>query len=184
MNTRVGWVSLAAGLLVSVTAALMFAEDKDAKENQPPPKPPELKVLDRLVGTWNSETINKVAEWTPKELRTTGTLTREWVLGGRFLQEKGSGSDGLAVIAMFTYDVQKKAYRVWHFNADGSAFDGTYQWDEASQTFSSRSEAGDGKTSTVTLHIIENDAHEWKVTIQDKDGKVYLDLGGKCTRKK
>lgn len=62
--------------------------DKPKEEKtEGPPKPPELKVLERLIGTWDATAVFKVAEWTPNEVRTTSKVTRQWVLNGRFIQD-------------------------------------------------------------------------------------------------
>src|SRR5207247_716009 len=98
----------------------LFAPEGRSDE-QPPPKPPELKVLERFAGTWNSTSHSKVAEWTPKETKTTGAATSAWILGGRFLQAKGTDSLPNEFIAQWTYDVHMKAYRMWYFDSLGAA---------------------------------------------------------------
>ena len=45
------------------------------------PLSPELQVLERLIGTWDTVEVAKPAEWTPKEVRTTSTSTRTWGVG-------------------------------------------------------------------------------------------------------
>ncbi len=151
---------------------------------QVPAKPAELNVLDRLVGKWDSETFAKVAEWTPMDAKTKGVLVREWVLDGRFVQEKGEHSDNVRALVMFGYDEQKKAYRIWHFSSMGYRSDSTAQWDETTQTLTGRSEGANGITTTATIRFIDQDTHEWRATTKDAAGKVYFDGGGKCTRKK
>jgi hypothetical protein len=148
-----------------------------------PAKPPELKVLERLVGTWESDVIAKPAEWTPKEVRTKGTLTREWVLNGRFLQEKGI-DEQKPNLCMFTYDVQKKAFRFWRFDSEGGAMELSGQWDEASKTMLWKAEMGNGLTSIGPMRFIDADTIHWEAVTKDKAGKVYMHLEGKVTRKK
>lgn len=146
-------------------------------------KPPELKVLERLVGRWNSETVSRVAEWTPKETRATGVLTREWVLDGRFVQENSKQSDTDAIV-MFTYDSSKKEYRWWMFNAKGHAMEMAGQWDEPSKTFSFKADLGNGLVNTSTMHFIDNDMHKWRASVKDRQGKLYFDAEGTCKRTK
>jgi len=140
------------------------------------PRPPELKVLDRLIGTWDTERIMKPAAWTPKEVRTTAKFTREWVLGGRFVQAKQSISDGSELIVMHTFDVQKKAYRYWVFGSDGNASETSGQWDPAAETFSWRTDLADGMTITLSLHLIDADTQEWTLVVKDAGGQVCLRL--------
>src|SRR4051812_48268053 len=99
-------------LCCSIVIVLVGIAATNASAADDAPKSPELKVLDRLVGKWESASISKVAEWTPAEIRATGKLTREWILDGRFLQETSTQSDVNAIV-MFTYDSQKSAYRWW-----------------------------------------------------------------------
>ena len=84
--------------------------------------PPEMKVLEKMVGTWDDESLTKVAKWTPKETRHASTLKVEVVLGGRFLQGKGFDKQGkFEHLQMWTYDPQKKVYRWWIFHSNGFA---------------------------------------------------------------
>jgi hypothetical protein len=148
-----------------------------------PAKPPELKVLERLIGTWESDVISKPAEWTPKEVRTKGTLTREWVLNGRFVQEKGGDLQN-PNLCLFTYDVQKKAYRFWLFDSAGTAMELTGHWDEASKTMTWKAELGNGITTSGPMRFVDANTIEWQAVAKDKAGKVYHHMEGKVTRKK
>jgi hypothetical protein len=148
-----------------------------------PDKPPELKVLDRLIGTWESDVVAKPAKWTPKEVRTKATLTREWVLKSRFVQEKGGDAQS-PTLCMFSYDVQKKAYRFWMFNSAGSAMELSGQWDEASKSIKWKGEMGNGITSSGPMRFIDADTIHWQLVTRDKAGKMYIHLEGNVTRKK
>ena len=74
-------------LLISVTAFLIVAvlmhTEVRGKEADAPP--PEMKALERFLGTWKVEHIGKI----PEETRSTTIYKRELVLGGRFIQGKG-----------------------------------------------------------------------------------------------
>src|SRR5262249_33114438 len=107
-------------LLAVVWAALVApGEARDANAAQVPPRPPELNVLQPLVGNWDNELISKPAEWTPKEQRLTSVGKTTWQLGERFLQVRGRSNDGKVESAqMITYDPQKKVYRQWYFDSD------------------------------------------------------------------
>ena len=108
-----------------VVAVLMHADVRGQGSNTPPP---EMKVLEKLLGTWKVEQTTSV----PKE---TGSLThvvkRELVLGGRFVKEQGEPD----YTAMYTYDSQRKTYRNWFFHSSGFYWEATGAWDESSQTF-------------------------------------------------
>ena len=145
-------------------------------------KPNELKVLERLLGTWNSESVNRVAEWTPVEARAKGVLAREWVLGGRFLQEKGNHSNGDSVV-MFSFDDEKKLYRSWFFHSDGNTTETKGQWDEGTLTFTFVSDLN-GMKNTSTIKFIDKDTHIWTAVVKDSKGTVFYNGEGKCTRRK
>ncbi len=167
-------------LLLTVLSVVCVAAFSSAAEPTAS-KPPELKVLERLVGTWDSESVSRVAEWTPVEAHAKGVLTRDWVLDGRFVQEKAKQSDGDAIV-MFSFDVERKAYRWWLFNAHGHAMETQGQWDETTKTFTFTSDVS-GLTNTSTIRFINEDSHKWTAVVKDAKGKVFYDGEGKCTRR-
>lgn len=158
-------------------------EPNDDQAEQGTPNTPELKLLDRLVGTWDWEVKAKPAEWNPKGGRTTGTLTRKWTLNGRFLQESGGNSDN-PNIAFWTYDTQKRAYRLFMFDAAGFKSEFTGQWDETTKKLTWETDLGNGITARGTNRFLDNDNDEWQMVATDNVGKVYFDYEGKNKRKK
>lgn len=162
---------------------LVFSAAAARSAEPDPSKPTELKVLDRLVGKWDSESVSRVAEWTPKEVRATGVLTREWVLEGRYVQETNQQTDADAMV-MFTYDTSKRAHRSWLFNSQGINIETSGQWDEKTQTLTSTSELANGLSNTATIQFLDADTHKWTAIVKDGQGKVFFDAGGTCTRRK
>lgn len=158
--------------------------DKPKDKKAGPPRPEELKVLDRLVGSWDTTAISKPAVWTPKEVRTTSKVEWKWVLGGRFLEDATKVSDGTQALSLTTYDPQMKAFRSWWFNSLGHTSKSNGQWDEKTTTLSFESGLPDGLTSRSSVRFIDKDRHEWKVIIKDGDGKVYFDTTWTVTRRK
>jgi hypothetical protein len=144
-------------------------------------QPPELNVLNRLVGTWDWKVTAKPSEWTKAEVTTTGTLTREWVLQGRFIQELGGTVDQPSM-CYWGYDPQKQTYRMWHFGIEGqSEHEGV--WNAESKTMTWNADLGNGITAVGTSVFIDQDSDEWKMLAKDNKGKVYLNLEGKNKRK-
>src|SRR5438105_15680573 len=92
-------------MAVAICLCLLLGEmsASGGEDKRPPasPKPPEWKVLDRLVGQWDSTTTSNVAEWTPEQVHTTGRLTRKWALADRFVRETARNSDGVEAIVTF-----------------------------------------------------------------------------------
>jgi len=130
--------------------AVLAHTDVRGQESSPPP---EMKALERLVGTWYHEQTVKV----PKETRSTNLVVKgELVLGGRFLQEQaGSDDKGKPTgTGMYTYDSNRKTYRYWFFHSSGGYWDSTGTWDESSQTFTFKGGVGAGDaTMTATMRF-------------------------------
>lgn len=168
-------VAIGAGLLVAVGAEAARCGDSATAT----PRPPELAVLDRLVGRWTVETTGKPAEATAKQARTIGVVTTNWVLGNHFVQEEGTDHR-----VLFAYDSQKLVYRLWYFNSDGNASEMAGRWDEGSQTLSAESDSANGISTSCTIRFLNNEAHEWEVRVKDKCDRLLSQSEGKCTRRK
>ena len=155
-------------------------------KNERPDKPlsPQMKVLARLVGTWEATAVFKPAEWTPEEVRTTSKITRTWILNGSFVLDESAGSDGKAGMSLFTYDPKQAVYRSWWFSSEGYTSKSTGQWDPASKTISMRSDIGNGLSSRSTARLIDDDHHDWRVVVTDAAGKLYFDTTWMVRRSK
>lgn len=144
--------------------------------------PAELKVLDRMIGTWDTVTIQRPAEWTPAGGRETAKITREWILNGRFVMDTSLHSSGDESIAIFGYDPGQKTYRSWWFNSLGDRNTSRGQWNEASQSLSWRADLEDGRTMRSSLRFADANNEAWQFKVTDADGKVYLDMDITATR--
>jgi hypothetical protein len=165
--------------LCAVVSAAMALGDEG------PPKPPELKVLERFVGTWDAESVSKPAVWTPNEVRTKYVEVREMVLDGWFVEAKSRAADGKAGTFswMMTYDVARKEYREWLFVTGGFSIQWTGHWNEGDKSFSFTGDAGNGITSKLTAQFIDKDHIEFRIRATDSDGKLYQDMKGSLTRR-
>jgi hypothetical protein len=171
---------IACFLVVAASSAARGAEEVPGTVA----KPDELKVLDRLVGTWTSETVMRVAEWNPKELKITGRLTRAWALDGWFVHETATDSLGVKAEVKFTFDPFRRVYRFWHFNSLGHSSDSTGSWDEKGQTLNMGATLPDGKVSKASIRFVDADTHEWSVKVTDAAGTVFFDASGVVRRAK
>ena len=150
-----------------------------------PTKPPELKVLERFVGTWDCEVVLKPAKWMREEKREKSVEVNEMSLDGWFLHGSSKTMDGKTnAILMNTYDPVQKNYRIWRFMSGGSCEEMRGQWDEATSTLTITTDLGHGITQKAAFHLIDKDRREYHVVAKDGDGKVYLDLHGTVTRRK
>lgn len=145
---------------------------------------PAEKVLDQLIGNWRQTYTIFEAEWTAKETKATGTYSSKRTLGGRFVVEKGKGSDHSTYLTMNTYDTQRKIYRRWYFNSMGVASESIGTWNPDSKTLGWTSCVGNGLIAIGKHHFIDADTIEWSVLVKDGDSKVYFRMQGKSTRVK
>jgi hypothetical protein len=143
---------------------------------------PELKVLDRLAGTWDVTAHGKKAVWTPEEGSMKSKVVRSWVLNRGYLQDVSKADDGTESMSLFTYDPKRGEYRSWWFASDGYTSKSIGQWDAASNSMRLRSTLPEGQTSAGSVHFTDDDHHEWKILITDAAGKVYFDSVWNCVR--
>ena len=70
---------------------------------------PEMKVLEKRIGTWKTVTHIKPAAWTPDGGESKGDEKIELVLGGRFIQGKVRTQPGdVEALWLATYDPAKR----------------------------------------------------------------------------
>ena len=149
-----------------------------------PPKPVELKVLEKFEGTWDCEIVTKPAVWTPTERRDKAVEVNEMTADGWFLHGCSKTPDGkTALVMMNTYDPVRKKFHFWRFAGRGcEELDG--QWDEATSTLTIPTDHGNGITTKAAFHVIDKDHREYHIAAKDAEGKVYLDIHGTVTRRK
>ena len=158
----------------------------EAQEVTPNPQVPELKPLQRFIGSWEQQMVSKPAEWTPEKTTMTLTSKGEWILDGRVLQAKAEWSpSGTKALALMAYDAENKEYRQWYFDSDGGMSRGENRgkWDEAAKTFTWKGTLPNGVTSTQTHRFIDNDTQEWTLVFKDSTGKVLLNMEAQAKRK-
>lgn len=146
----------------------------------PPPGDMEhLKVLDRLVGSWRFEIVEKQANG--DERKSTATGVGKWSLQGKYLEFRITGSDGKeAILHLFTYDSDARVYNMWTFVPDSQKPTLTpWQWDESEKTLTGQIDLGDGITMPSTTHFIADDRWEYTGTTKDASGNVLGEMKGK-----
>ena len=165
--------------------ALSFTSLETASA-QPPAKPAELKVLDRVEGKWRFEWESKPTELDPKGSKGSGTSTNEWILDGWFQQHKGKvGDGGPEILEIWTYDQQTKTYRAWGFiGPGGGRYEGTGTWDEKSSTLTYKGKGPGDVTFVSTWRFIDNDTREATRIARDAAGRLVQDARFKLARQK
>jgi hypothetical protein len=168
--------------LLTLLAVTVFVPTIKAQDD--PPKPPELKVLEQLVGTWKDEATFKTAIWTPKERKESTTQQGEWALKGRFLSLRGRNGDGGEDLQLMTFDPDQKAFRRWYFDSEGNATESTGQWDEKTRTLTWTGSLGDGVTAVSVWKFTDKNTLDWTRIAKDDKGKIYVNIEGKSVRQK
>ena len=165
------------GLLA--VAVLMHADVRGQDSNPPPP---EMKAVERLVGTWEVEQTTSV----PKETGSnTHVVKRELVLGGRFVQGMGGFDDGKPdFTTMYTYDSQRKTYRNWFFHSSGFYWEATGTWDESDEAFVFNYGLPGGGKGTMTIRFTDETTLVFSMIGKDPRGEVVYRSEGKAVRQK
>ena len=149
---------------------------------RPEPRAPQLKVLERLRGTWDVTVTTRAPQ--------AGTMTYveayEWVLDQRFLRgETSQKSDGTHDIFMATYDPVAKGYRFWMFSSAGSSVElpkGT--WDEKTQSMEWKSPPQMDVSFRGQWIFPDKDSRRWTAVLKDWKGNIILDAVGTATRRR
>jgi hypothetical protein len=168
-------------LLILATGIAPANEVKKPKEA--PAQPAELKVLDRLAGTWKDEVVFKVSVSNPTERRETWTYSNKWTLKGRFLESRGRKSDGKDEdLQLMTFDPETKTFRKWYFSPDGYVAEASGRWDEKTSTLTWTNELGDGGTGVSSWRFADKNTIVWSRITKDKEGKVHSRIEGRGAR--
>ena len=148
------------------------------------PKSPELKVLDRLVGSWHIEVDENLG--LPPGIGDEATIVTKWILQGRYIEIGIINSDGKQVVLeLMTYDSDAGVYKIWAFSQNSpKPLPVTFRWNESKKTFTGKAE-GDGITAHYDMVFIDNDQIEVTGTMTDASGNVLKGgLKAKMIRKK
>ena len=149
------------------------------------PLPPELKPLQRFIGSWEQQVVLNPAEWNLERRNIIATTEYTWILDGRVLQNQSvSEPDGTKGMVLTTYDTDGKEYRQWYFDSNGALpADGDRgQWNEAAKTFMWKGTDRWGNAGTHVYRFIDHDHFEWRLVVKDYSGKVMSDMEGKAKR--
>lgn len=149
-------------------------------------KSPALQILNRYVGSWDETVTSKPAVWTPERTTATTTTTRQWILNGTVIENKGAWTPGnIEFLHLMTYDPQREEYRQWYYAKD-TPVPQVYRgkWNEETQTFTFTGILADGVRSTSQQRFVDKDTFTWTLVAKDDAGQVVLDMEGKCVRKK
>ncbi len=138
-----------------------------------------------LAGVWTCS----VKYWPAPGSRphkSTATMEKKWILGGRFLTEEYKGTIfnnmPFAVFSVMGYDKTQKKYFVIHMDTTGTGFETAFGTCDAScKVFTFR---GDKESDPWdTLEIVNNDKNISRAFRKGPDGKEWTFLEIIATRK-
>ncbi len=171
-------------IISTIAAGLIFggmsAETKTLKSRESP----ELKVLDRLIGSWRYEVVEGQANGDEK--KSTATTVTKWSLQGQYIESRVTDSDGRQVaLNLMTYDSEAGVYKAWAFYPNSpKPLLLTYRWNESKKTLTGDGDLGNGITLQATTRFTGNDRYEFTGTTKDASGNVLGEFNGKSVRKK
>jgi hypothetical protein len=164
MKTR-GRHSTLVGFALGIILALMGCSSPQpptGKNADKEPKPPELRVLSRLVGTWGTPTAQN-----PKAMKAT------WAVAGTYVQIDHEFAADLATMDLITWDKEKRVFRWWKHDSKGAVSQGEGAWDEASNTLTLTDKSNAESRYTYT---VVGESLVWKLESKDKAGKFAANV--------
>jgi hypothetical protein len=133
--------------------------------------------LERYVGSWRGEVTLEAAGSEPQ--RYTQENSFAWILGGRFLEERGTDSNGGSFLGVWSLDPGRGTYRAHYFIAPaGDIVVLTHEWNERSQSFIGSAELGGGVRMLAEDRFIDRNTYEWRIAVQDGTGTLLSRLHG------
>lgn len=143
-----------------------------------PTRSAELRVLDYLIGDWETEVTVKETG-----AKSTSIQSRKWSRNGKFvLSDESDVAAKTESHFLVTYDPTAKKYRACFIN-EGATVPLWGTWDESKKTMTWKSSDIAFKHEGVHRRVSEN-LVEWTMTVTSPEGKVVLDLSAKQTRRK
>jgi hypothetical protein len=143
--------------------------------------PPEMAVLQRMVGEWRSDGFVKI----PVQAPSKSKITYVPVLGGRYVtsHEKPEYYDA-EFFGLETYDSQNKLYRYWHFASTGPVYEYRGNWDSEKERLTWTGSGPDGNSLTATMQWRGPDQYEQTVQARNSVGQLTTDVLTTVTRRK
>jgi len=149
--------------------------------------PAEFQVLERRIGTWETEQIIKPGIWVPDGSKSNGSETVEWTLDKKFIQSKHKQQPGnKEALSLIAFDTRSNVFRTWFFDSSGnlprSEFTGN--WDESTQTLTFKSTDPEEVTVTSTQKFVGTERIEIQSVWRAKAGTILMEIEGTATLQK
>lgn len=150
------------------------------------------KYLNALVGAWDGE-FNIWMEPGQDPMISRGTVTREWILGGRYLQETVEATSDWGTfsgLGFYGYNNVDQQYEtVWMDSMSTGIYSETGEYDALKMLLKTRGTSRDPVSGRVintsgTLDLSDPDKHVSVGYMSGPDGKPFKHFEGVTTRQK
>ena len=150
------------------------------------------KILDKLVGKWEGGFTMQMAPDAPP-MKSTGSVTRKWILDGRFIQEEveaemdGEKFEGIGFIG---YNNLTGLYEaVWMENMSTGIYSETGCYDTVKQSLMTRGTHHDPATGRLVptrgkMDLSSPDRHVYEGYAVGEDGQEFKSFSGVLERVK
>ena len=150
------------------------------------------KMLDAMAGTFDTKVSSWMAPGAPPMV-SNGTSTNTWIMGGRYLEQRFSGSmmgqpfEGLGYTG---YDnVSGKYWGTWFDNMGTGIMTSTGASSDGGKSYTFASAMNDPMTGKATqmeerIKVLDNDHHHFEMWGAGPDGKNFKMMEIEYTRRK
>ena len=144
---------------------------------EPEKQSPEVKVLNRWLGSWKSEVVIKPSIWMSEGKRSTETNEVQWVFDRRMhvLMIKNQ-NDEQENLAIQRYNAKIKKYEMWILGPDDSSY---YlgSWNEEAATMTWKYvDFGSGISGTIVDRFTPQGTWQQTFLMKDRNGNALLDI--------
>ncbi len=137
--------------------------------------------MHRYIGSWRGEVTVQIPG--KETSRYTQDNAFAWTLGGRFMEERGTDSNGGSFAGIWAFDPKTNKYSAHYFIApSGDVAVLAHTWDQSKQGFVGSADLPDGMRILVEDRFYGPDSYTWTMTIQDKGRTTLSHTEGKERR--
>jgi hypothetical protein len=137
--------------------------------------------MHHYIGSWRGEVTVQTAG--KDTIRYVQDNAFTWTLGGRFMEERGTDSNGGSFAGIWAFDPKTNKYSAHYFLApSGSVVVLAHAWDQSKQGFVGSADLPDGMRILVEDRFYGRDSYTWTMTIQDKKRATLSHTVGKERR--
>lgn len=158
-----------------------------------PPRPAEMDMLGKWVGTWNGTgEMTMYTKEGPKPMNATYTERIEWICGNQFLLSRSDMNMGegetMQMAAIFGWNKDEKEVHISEYMSNGDRSRSEMEYDKTAGLWKMEGHGknpmtGQPTRSEGTMKMIDDNTIEWQFTMWDS-WKINKVMEGKGTSKK